>query len=331
MDSASSSKGRRRSPRLEKKVVSGSDQSSWNPDRLDQEDATNSPLDEPLPIVRVLLRKMKVSKEGISQDTEGEARVRGNPNRMNAVGNTQAHLDDSVIELDQDEHSELDHEVYGSRHDLDRNDRLPLELENEARVGPSSMSGSGVMERISGGGGPLPGPSHSQTETEMEDVITIDDEEEEDQGQSSDEDIMILSQGPQVAAQDTNNPDSMNDVSDNSHEGNENDFTIEIDFITPVTNMPLGNENDATINIDLTTPVTNMPSRNDSDNTIDIDLKTPVTHKVRAAGSSSKARSAPESSSAPVALSREPLTCPICFESYVALCKGKKLDWNLIE
>ena len=129
--------------------------------------------------------------------------------------------------------------------------------------------------------GPLPLPGHSQLQTDMEDVITIDDEE--DPGQSSDEDIMIFSPSPQVAAQDTNTPDSLNDASDNPR------------------HMPSENENNTTIDL------TNSDS--------------PLSNKVKAAGSSSNASSVPESS--PVNPSREPLTCPICIESYVALCKGK--------
>jgi len=303
MDSASSYNGLRRSPRLGRTVVSNSGQSSWSPDRIDQEDATNSLSEEqePLPVVRVLLRKMKVSRGGTAQVTGGEAGVRENLNPMNAGGNARALLDVSVIELDQE-----DHEIDSSRQNSNPNDLysfdpLPGEMTNESRAGPSSMTVSGVVDRItnrmipsqisgltnSSGGignsssGPLP------VQTEMADVITIDDEE--DPGQSSDEDIMIFSPSPHAAAQDTNTPDSSNDASNN---------------------------------------LWHMPSENENNTTIDLtNLDSPLPNKVKAAGSSSNASSVPESS--PVAFSPEPLTCPVCFESYVALCKGNVKIWFL--
>jgi len=309
MNSASSSNGLRRSPRLGKNLVSSSGQSSWNPDRLEQEDATNSLSEEqePLPIVRVLLRKMKVSREGTTQVTGGEAGVRENRNQMNAGGNARAPHDDSVIELDQE-----DHEIDSSRQNSNPNDLssidLSSEMTNELRAGPSA-SGVAHRHRItnrmnpsqtsgltnSSGGidnsssGPLPLPGPSQVQTEMLDVITIDDEE--DPGQSSDEDIMIFSPSPHphAAAQDTNTLDSLNDASNNPH------------------HMPPENENNTTIDL------TNSDS--------------PLPNKVKAAGSSSNASSVPESS--PVAFSPEPLTCPVCFESYVALCKGNVKIWFL--
>jgi len=306
---SSSTNGCRRSPRLGKELVPSSGQSSWNPDRLDQEDATItlSEEQEPLPVVRVLLRKMKVSREGTAQVTGGEAGVRENRNRMNPSGNDRALLDVSVIELDQEVH-----EIDSSLQDSDPNDTYsidphPDEMSNESRAGPSSMTGSGVVGRItnrmilsqtsrltissdgadisSSGPSSLPGPS--QLQTEMEDVITIDDEE--DPGQSFDEDIMIFSPSPQPAAQDTNNLDFPNDASNNPW------------------HMPSENENDTTIDL------TNSDS--------------PLSSKVKTAGSSSNASSIPESSS--VAPSRDPLTCPICFESYVALCKGNVKIWFL--
>lgn len=298
--------------RLGKKVVSSSGQSSWNPDRLDQEDATNSLSEEqePLPVVRVLLRKMKVktSREGIAQVTGGEAVVRENRNQMNAGGTDRALLDVSVIELDQEDHENDSSRQHSNPSDLSSIDPLPGEMTNESRAGPSSVTVSGsfdqFMDRMitdeltnaSDGVdnhnhslGPLPLPGHLQLLTEMEDVITIDDEE--DPGESSDEDIMIFSPSPQVAAQDTNTPDSLNenDASDNPRQ------------------MPSENENNTTIDL------TNSDS--------------PLSNKVKAAGSSSNARSVPESS--PVNPSREPLTCPICIESYVALCKGNVKIWFL--
>ena len=237
MNSASSSDLRRRSPRLGKKVVSSSGQSSWNPDRLVQEGATNtlSEEQEPLPVVRVLLRKMKVkmSREGIAQVTGGEAGVRENRNRMNAGGTARALLDVSVIELDQEDHEIDSSRQHSNPNDLSSIDPLPGEMTNESRAGPSSVTVSGSFDRFmdrirmtttdrvrmitdeltnaSDGVdnhslGPLPLPGHSQLLTEMEDVITIDDEE--DPGQSSDEDIMIFSPSPQAAAQDTNTPDT---------------------------------------------------------------------------------------------------------------------------
>ena len=244
-------------------------------------------------------------REGITQVTGGEAGVRENRNRMIAGGNSRALLDVSVIELDQE-----DHEIDNSRsrqdsnpNDLSSSEPLPGEMTYESRAGFSSMTVSGVVDRItnrmilsqtsrltnasdgaynsSSGLVPLQGPS--QLQTEMVDVITIDDEE--DPGQSSDEDIMILSPSPQASAQDTNSPDSLNDASDNPQ------------------HMPSASENVNNTTIDLT------------------NLDTPLSNKVKAAGSSSNVRSVPESS--PVNPSREPLTCPICFESYVALCKGK--------
>jgi len=316
MNSASSSDLRRCSPRLGKKVVSSSGQSSWNPDRLVQEGATNtlSEEQEPLPVVRVLLRKMKVkmSREGIAQVTGGEAGVRENRNRMNAGGNARALLDVSVIELDQEDHEIDSSRQHSNPNDLSSIDPLPGEMTNESRAGPSSVTVSGSFDRFmdrirmtttdrirmitdeltnaSDGVdnrslGPLPGPS--QLQTDMEDVITIDDEE--DPGQSSDEDIMIFSPSPQAAAQDTNTQDSLNDASDNPR---------------------------------------HMPSENDNNNTIDLtNSDSPLSNKVKAAGSSSNASSVPESS--PVNPSREPLTCPICIESYVALCKGNVKIWFL--
>jgi len=310
MNSASSSNVRCRTLRLRENLVSRSGQSSGNPDRLDQEDATNSLSEEqePLPVVRrVLLRKMKMSGEDIAHVTGGEAGVRENRNRMNAGGTARANLDVSVIELDQE-----DHEIDSSRQDSNPNDLssidpLPGEVTNESRAGPSSVTVSGsfnqFMDRIrmitdeltnaSDGVdnrslGPLPLPGHSQLLTEMmEDVITIDDEE--DPGVSSDEDIMIFSPSPQAAAQDTNTPDSLNDASDNPR---------------------------------------HMPSENENNTTIDLTYSdSPLSNKVKAAGSSSNASSVPESS--PVNPSREPLTCPICIESYVALCKGNVKIWFL--
>ena len=241
---------------------------------------------------------MKVSREGTAQVTGGEAGVRENRNRMIPSGFARAHL----IELDQEAHDEIDSSLQDSDpNDLYSIDPHPDEMTNESRAGPSSMTGSGVVGRItnrmiisqtsrltissdcadisSSGPSSLPGPS--QLQTEMEDVITIDDEE--DPGQSFDEDIMIFSPSPQPAAQDTNNLDFPNDASNNPW------------------HMPSENENDTTIDL------TNSDS--------------PLSSKVKTAGSSSNASSIPESSS--VAPSRDPLTCPICFESYVALCKGK--------
>lgn len=310
MNSASSSDLRRRSPRLGKKVVSSSGQSSWNPDRLVQEGATNtlSEEQEPLPVVRVLLRKMKVkmSREGIAQVTGGEAGVRENRNRMNAGGTASAPLDVSVIELDQEDHEIDSSRQHSNPNDLSSIDPLPGEMTNESRAGPSSVTVSGSFHQIhqfmdrmitdeltnasdsldNRSLGPLPLPGHLQLlQTEMEDVITIHDEE--DTGESSDEDIMIFSPSPQAAAQDTNTPDSLNDASDNPR------------------HMPSENENNTTIDL------TNSDS--------------PLSNKVKAAGSN--ASSVPESS--PVNPSRDPLTCPICIESYVALCKGNVKIWFL--
>jgi len=291
---SSSTNGCRRSPRLGKELVPSSGQSSYNPDRLFSS--------------RVLLRKMKASREGTAQVTGGEAGVRENRNRMNPSGNARALLDVSVVELDQE-----DHEIDSSLQDSDPNDLSsidphPDEVTNESRAGPSSMTVSGVVGRItnrmilsqtsrltissdgvdisSSGPSSLPGPS--QIQTEMEDVITIDDEEDPGH-QSFDEDIMIFSPSPQPATQDTNNLDFPNDASNNPW------------------HMPSENENDTTIDL------TNSDS--------------PLSSKVKAAGSSSNASSIPESSS--VAPSRDPLTCPICFESYVALCKGNVKIWFL--
>jgi len=301
MNSASSSNGLRRSPRLGKNVVSSSSQSSWNPDRFSKR---TPPI---LSLPSVLLRKMKVSREGTAQVTGGEAGVRENRNQMNAGGNARAPLDVSVIELDQED-QEIDSSRQNSNpNDLSSNDHLPSEMTNESRAGPSSASGvahritnrmnpsqtsrltnsAGGIDNSSSGPFPLPGPGPSQVQTEMADVITIDDDEAP--GQSSDEDIMIFSPSPHAAAQDTNTPDSSNDTSNNPH------------------HMPPENENDTTIDL------TNSDS--------------PLPNKVKAAGSSSNASSVPESSQ--VAFSREPLTCPICFESYVALCKGNVKIWHL--
>ena len=293
MNSASSSNGLRRSPRLGKNVVSSSGQSSWNPDRFSKRTRTQPILSLPI----VLLRKMKVSREGIAQVTGGEAGVRENHNQMNAGGNARALLDVSVID--------------SNPNDLSSSEPLPGEMTYESRAGFSSMTVSGVVDRItnrmilsqtsrltnasdgaynsSSGLVPLQGPS--QLQTEMVDVITIDDEE--DPGQSSDEDIMIFSPSPQASAQDTNSPDSLNDASDNPQ------------------HMPSASENVNNTTIDLT------------------NLDTPLSNKVKAAGSSSNVRSVPESS--PVNPSREPLTCPICFESYVALCKGKIIISSILK
>ena len=67
----------------------------------------------------------------------------------------------------------------------------------------------------------------------------------------------------------------------------------------------------------------NTPSVNRNDTTIDLTMaESPIiAEKVKTVESSSNAGFVPEAS--PDVPSREPLTCPICFESYIALSKGK--------
>jgi len=129
----------------------------------------------------------------------------------------------------------------------------------------------------------LPGPSQSQ---ELEDIITIDDEEERDP--SAEDEIMIL--GDQAAAQILDNSDSPIDR-----------------FSTVVRSHD-----------EATGSTWHTPSVNRNETTIDLTKSdSPLTDKVKAAGSSSNGGSkVPQDAS-----SREPLTCPVCLESYVVLSK----------
>ena len=197
MSSASSSgSGRRRSPRLGKKSVHRSAQSGsgWSPESLYQaEDDDSHPNEqEPLPIAKVVLKKM--SNEEIAQVTGGESGLRGNSSNQRNTGESASVLDVSVIELD-------------------REDQEDQEDHHQLADGPPALIESDVSSE-----GPLPnlpGPSSTQTYmedirrriSELEEIITIDDEEEQDQ--SAEDDVMIL--GDQAGPQVLNNSASLND------------------------------------------------------------------------------------------------------------------------
>ena len=197
MSSASSSgSGRRRSPRLGKKSVHRSAQSGsgWSPESLYQaEDDDSHPNEhEPLPIAKVVLKKM--SNEEIAQVTGRESGLRGNSSNQRNTGESASVLDVSVIELDrEDQEDQEDH------HQLA--DRPPTLIE-------SDVSSEGPLPN-------LPGPSSTQTYmedirrriSELEEIITIDDEEEQDQ--SAEDDVMIL--GDQADPQVIDNSASLND------------------------------------------------------------------------------------------------------------------------
>ena len=197
MSSASSSgSGRRRSPRLGKKSVHRSAQSGsgWSPESLYQaEDDDSHPNEqEPLPIAKVVLKKM--SNEEIAQVTGRESGLRGNSFIQRNTGESASVLDVSVIELD-------------------REDQEDQEDHHQLADGPPALIESDVSSE-----GPLPnlpGPSSTQTYmedirrriSELEEIITIDDEEEQDQ--SAEDDVMIL--GDQADPQVLDNSASLND------------------------------------------------------------------------------------------------------------------------
>ena len=197
MSSASSSgSGRRRSPRLGKKSVHRSAQSGsgWSPESLYQaEDDDSHPNEqEPLPIAKVVLKKM--SNEEIAQVTGGESGLRGNSSNQRNTGESASVLYVSVIELD-------------------REDQEDQEDHHQLADGPPALIESDVSSE-----GPLPnlpGPSSTQTYmedirrriSELEEIITIDDEEEQDQ--SAEDDVMIL--GDQADPQVLDNSASLND------------------------------------------------------------------------------------------------------------------------
>jgi len=221
-----------------------------NPESLDKEDVSSSLSVEqnPLPIAKVVLKKM--SKEEIASVTGEETRVRSDDGQLddhpaqsnNGGGSLSVLLDDSVIELNQE-----DHQSGSSPPPL-----TAIDLSNE-------------IER------PLQGPSPIQIGSE--DVIIIDDEEEREP--SNDNDIVFLD--------------------------------LSLDF-----------QNDSSVD---TQPLPS-PSANgtDIDTTIDLTKSdSPFTDKLKPIRSSSSSNSVPETlQEAPT---RDPLTCPICFESYVDLSK----------
>lgn len=205
MSSASSSgSGRRRSPRLEKKSVNRSAQAQsgygWSPESLYQEEDDDShPREqEPLPIAKVVLKKM--SNEEIAQVTGRESGLRGNSSNQRNTGESASVLDVSVIELD-------------------REDQEDQEDHHQLADGPQALIESDVSSE-----GPLPnmpGPSSTQTYrvfgmymedlrrriSDFEEIITIDDEEEQDQ--SAEDDVMILRD--QADPQVLDNSASLND------------------------------------------------------------------------------------------------------------------------
>jgi len=265
---SSSSSSRRRSPRLGKRSVPSSAQSGsgWSPESLDQaeEDGYHPSEQEPLPIAKVVLKKM--SKEEIAQVTGGERRVRGDTfNQRNTGEIASVLLDVSVIELDQEDHD-------------DQEDQEG----NDLGDGPPILTDSDVSSE-----GPLPDLPGTSQYQELEDIITIDDEEDRDP--SAEDEIMIL--GDEAAAQILDHSESLNDR-----------FSAVVRSLDEAT----GN-------------TWHTPSVNRNDTTIDLTKSdSPLTVRLKAAGSSSNGGSkVPQD-----APSREPLTCPVCLESYVVLSKG---------